>query len=163
MPAVWITSTDPAASVWKTTKQIPCCVGSADVAHDDLDAIACSTQRYSVGGVTHEQPKPACPLVLVVVREKRGDQPCAEPTARARDHGDVWVGKLLVHRGVSGMIVRHDYPARSSAKRRAFRMAMAITEACGLTPGASGSNAASLTHTLLAPWTLPKLSVAVRL
>ena len=89
--------------------------------------------------------------------------PCAEPSARARDHGDVWVGKLLVHRGVSGMIVRHDYPARSSAKRRAFRMAMAITEACGLTPGASGSNAASLTHTLLAPWTLPKLSVAVRL
>ena len=42
-------------------------------------------------------------------------------------------------------------PARLvvSTKWRALRMATAITEACGLTPGASGSSEASLTRTLV--------------
>src|SRR5262249_4537418 len=47
-----------------------------------------------------------------------------------------------------------------STKCRALRTAKAITEPCGLTPGASGSSEESLTCTLLVPRTRPKLSVA---
>ena len=44
----------------------------------------------------------------------------------------------------------------------ALRTAKAITDPCGLTPGASGSSEASLTHTLRMPRTRPKLSAAQR-
>ena len=37
-----------------------------------------------------------------------------------------------------------------------------MTDACGFTPGASGSSDASFTYTFRAPWTWPKLSAAQR-
>ena len=100
--------------------------------------------------------------VRAAVADQVVDQRPAQPAAGARHHREV--GRVDAIRPRDGSragsaggpdrvrpVGGHRHRLTVSTKRRALRMANAITDACGLTPGASGSSDASLTRTLLGP------------
>ena len=104
-----------------------------DVADDDVEP-GRRRQRGPVGVVGHEGTDAAGAGVGAVTEQVVEEGP-AEPAGGAGDDRDVrWLDE------------RHQWARLVvSTKRRALRMANAMTEPCGLTPGASGSSEASLT------------------
>ena len=103
----------------------------ADVADHRTDPLVEGLESCRLVGVGDEADDRSGAFV-----EQGVDERGAEPTAGAGHDG-------RVGRRSHGASIGHR--STSSTKRRAFRSATAITEACGFTPGASGSNDASLT------------------
>jgi hypothetical protein len=125
-------------------------VGSGDITDDDVDAalggsivlIDEPAEIVGLGGAVREQTQVRALRVGEQPMRERATQPTGgtgdDSGARRRPRRDDGCSD-----DGCGLRVRHDDLRRR--QWRALRMAKAMTDACGLTPGAVGSSEASLT------------------
>ena len=127
-------------TVAEAVEQVQQRFGPADVAHDHFDVGADRSDPGRLVIIDHQRSHEPRSFPFAPVDEGV-DQRRSQPAGRAGDDRDVG-GRSPDHHA-------------TSASLRALRRAIAITEACGLTPGASGRSDASFTYTLSVPCTRP--------